>query len=263
MTRRHRHHRTWAASLAAALGLALTLTTTTAFAQEDLERLADQLIELRGEVEALNDEIEARQQTHRRQISSVAQRRSELEARIARQELEAKELSADLAKIQAEASTVDEEVSLILPTVRDAVARLEAVVRASLPFQVEDRVAELSATSRRLETREVSAARAFNQLWTFIEDELRLSRETALVRQEIQLATGSELADVIRLGMVSLYYRTGDGRYGFAERSGDGWTYTQVGGADATRLAELFDNFDRSVRTGFFEMPSALPGGGR
>ena len=246
----------------ATMGLLAVVMGAPAAHGQDLEGLAEKLIELRGQVEALNDEIDSKQQGHRNEMSSLSQRKAELDALISRQELEIKKVENSLEELRVEATGVSSQVAALTPMVENGAKSLRKTVGDSLPYQTSGRTTELEAIVKRLESEEITAARAMNQLWTFVEDELRLSRESGLFRQTIQLDDSEQLADVIRLGMVMLFFRTGDDRYGYAERSGAGWTYTVVSGGDAALLEDLFSNFERSVRTGFFEIPNALPGEG-
>ncbi len=230
-------------------------------AQDDeLESLASELIALRGEVEALHDAIEVKQQDHRNRVSGLAQRKAELDALIQRQELEVEKLEKSLAEMRTETDVVNEEVSRLAPAVRGAIDTILAQVNQGLPYQTVERRQELQTIATKLDAGEITAGKALQQVWTFIEDELRLSRENALYRQTIAIDGEEYLADAIHIGMVMLFFRTGDGRHGFAERTESGWVYRVAEGSDASLISTLFEDFERSVRTGFFELPNTLPG---
>jgi len=230
-------------------------------AEEDLSTLAERLINLRGEVESLHDEIEAEQQDSRNRLSSLSQRRAELEAQIQRQELEQKKLRRTIDELREKAQEVNEEAASLTPIAKDASKRLQARVSSALPFTIDERLAEVREVEKKLEKGEISAPRALNQLWSFVEDELRLARENGLFRQTITVDGSEQLADVIRVGMTMLFFRTGDGRYGYAERSGSEWTYRVIEGEPAEKLSSAFDDFEKQVRTGFFQLPNGLSRG--
>ncbi len=245
----------------AGLGVAaLAVPALAISADNDLSTLADKLIELRGEVEGLHDDIEAQQQEHRNRMSSLSQRRAELQAQIQRQELDAKKLQRELEELRSEATDVSAEIAELRPMAKDASQRLQSRMKTALPYMTEERVADLATVDSKLAAEEISAARAFNQIWTFFEDELRLARESEMFRQTITVDGEEQLADVVRLGMVSMYFRTGDERFGYAVKGGSGWTYQVAAGGEARLIEDLFDSFERQVRTGFFEVPNALPG---
>ncbi len=245
----------------ASVAAALLVPALAVGADDDLSTLAERLIELRGEVEALNDNIESQQQEHRNRMSSLTQRRAELDAQIQRQDLEVKKLQKEIDELRAESTGLSEEIATLEPLVKDASNRLEARVRASLPYMTDERTADLAEVLRKMEAEEITAARALNNIWTFFEDELRLARESEMFRQTIEVDGKEQLADVVRLGMVMLFFRTGDEQFGYAVRKGDSWVYETASGSDRSRIEELFAAFEKQVRTGFFVVPNALPGG--
>ena len=102
-------------------------------------------------------------------------------------------------------------------------------------------------------TPESAAAR----LWAFVEDELRLSRENALDRQVIPLPEGEVLAEVARLGMVALYFRTDGGLTGAAVPRDGGYAWEVITDRDDQKaVAALFEKLRHGVRTGAFTLPN-------
>ena len=230
---------------------------------DDLTTLADRLIKLRGEVETLHDDIESKQQQHKNRMASFSQRRAELEAQIQRQQLTLKKLQREVGELRSQASTIDEESAALRPVVKDVSGLLEAHVDSALPFTRAERKSELREVRAKLDKAELSTPRAINQLWTFVEDELRLCRENGIFRQTITIDGEEQLADVIRLGMTMLFFRTGDGVVGRATKTNDAWAFQPLAGDPAAKADDLFDEFERQVRTGFFRIPNALPGGAK
>ncbi len=239
----------------------LVLAPVAAHAEDtDLRKLADRLIELRGQVETLNDDIEARQQQHRNRMTSMAQRRAELDGQVQRQELESKKLRRQLAEVRSRAEQIDQASKALRPTALQTTETLQAYVSASLPFTREQRLAEVQDIRKQLEKGDMSTPRALNQLWSFVEDELRLSRGSGIFRQTIPLGGQEQLADVVRIGLVMLFFRTGDGGFGYAQQGAKGWTFTTVSGPDTKLVSELFAAFERQVRSGYFDLPNPLQG---
>lgn len=247
--------------MSAALVIGAPVASTAA--EEDLTTLADRLIKLRGEVETLHDDIESKQQQHRNRMASLSQRRAELEAQIQRQQLSLKKLQRSVGELRDQAKSIDDESAALRPVVKEVSSLLENHVDSALPFTIDERKAELRQVRSKLEKGELSTPRAINQLWTFVEDELRLCRENGLFRQTIKVDGEDQLADVIRLGMAMLFYRTGDGEVGRAAKTNDAWSFQALDGEPAAKADDLFDEFERQVRTGFFQIPNALPGGAK
>ena len=122
----------------------------------------------------------------------------------------------------------------------------------------ESRISSLSDPTSRLVTPEAGAAR----LWAFLEDELRLVRENGLDRQIVPVDGAEVLADVARLGMVGLYYRTDGGAVGLAEWDGAAWGWRRIESRDEQKAVEaLFEKMKHGVRSGAFTLPGPHAGG--
>ncbi|MEJ2477709.1 MAG: DUF3450 family protein, partial [Desulfobacterales bacterium] len=126
--------------------------------------------------------------------------------------------------------------------------------------QVQERLAELEELETQLDNGVVTAQRAVNRLWAFIEDEFRISRENAIYSQSIALAGENVLVDVAKIGSVMMYFRTRDLEYGRAVATPQGWRFELFDSAREQELvARLFDSLRKQIRQGYFELPEALP----
>lgn len=247
-------------------GLAFTFAvgaSVPARAADDATKLAEALIALRSEVEALHDELDTDKRQHKDRMRSLAQRRMELEGEVQRKELEMKKLLQAVERSREDEARASSQANALRPIVAKMIDELEAHVDASLPFKREERLVELTEIDKKLASGASSAPRALNQLWTYIEDELRLSRENGMFSQVVTIDGNEQLAEVVRLGMVMLFFETKDARRGFAVRDEGAWSYQQVDGLAAKHIEALFDAFEKQVRTGYFEVPNALQGGVR
>ena len=74
----------------------------------------------------------------------------------------------------------------------------------------------------------------------------------------VVVPSGTEVsADVARLGMVALYFRTDGGVVGAAVRDGDHWTWRTFGSRDdEVAVQALFQKMKHGVRTGAFTLPN-------
>jgi hypothetical protein len=228
---------------------------------DNLETLAQRLIELRSEVETLHDELEGQQEQHRSRMNSLAQRRAALESELQSKQLQLKKLQKVLAEQRAKTKAQNEAAAAITPVVGEVASILTDYVKGGLPFQLEDRLNGPQKVLKDLEANDVTAPRALNRLWTLFEDEFRIVKENGLFRQVVVIDGEEQLSDVIRLGSMILYFRTPDGKFGYAKRSGDDWAYVQTEGETAEKIEYLFQNFEKQVRTGFFELPYPVNGG--
>lgn len=247
----------------ALIGLACALALSGAHAQSEADALSEGLIRLRAEVEQLNSELGLMREEQRVAMNALSAQKAELEASLARQDLATRELRGKLEAQQA-AAGADSDDAQLRAVLLDALAALEAQVRAGLPYRVDERVAGLQEFRQQLQDGSLPTARAVNRLWAFHEDEFRLTRENTLSSQTIRLGEDAVLADVAKLGSMALYARTQDGRYGHAVRQADGWGWALLTEADdVRRVAALFDALRKQIRQGYFELPMASTGGAR
>lgn len=230
-----------------------------AVAAPSTDALAEELVTLRAEVEALGEELELERAAQREELVGLAQRRAELEGEARREELRLRRTEAALSALRASATEAGEEEQAFAPVVLAAAEELRAYVRRGIPFRVEERLAAIDDVTAALERGELAPAKAAQRLWALHQDEARLVSESGMYRQAIELEGETVLADVARVGMVLLYFKAPGGVVGRARRDEGGWRYERLSDeSDVRRVEQLFDAFERQLRTGFFELPVAL-----
>jgi len=245
------------AGLAAALALGTSLIAVPVYAQDDLDALAEELVRLRGEVESLNTELNSAQEQHRARMNSLAAQKGDLEATRRREDLRIRQLEEDLADNRARAEQAGIAGETLVPVAEQAIAELRAHIQGGFPFKVDDRLAALDEIANQLESGSLAPPRVINRLWSFYEDELRLTRENALYAQIIPLDGERVLADVAKLGTVAMYFTTRDGRVGQAVLQNDAWRFVELESRDdRQRVEDLFDSLTKQIRTGYFELPN-------
>ena len=249
-------------TFAAATITLLALGTSPARAEglAPLEGLAAELARLRSEIEALDQALDEKKETQRHQLRALAAQKLNLEAEVQREELRTKQLAEELERVRARIRAAGAQQAELKPAVLAAIERMKATVEVSLPFRAADRRGELERLARELEGDTVLPSVALSRLWGWVEDEVRLSRENGLYQQVISLDGREVLAEVARLGMVMLYFRAPDGRYGAAREAGGRWRFEAFTARDdAERTQRLFDALEKRVRVGWFVLPDAIP----
>jgi hypothetical protein len=142
----------------------------------------------------------------------------------------------------------------------DQISALRLQVSRGFPFKVGERLAELDEIESQISAGILTTERAFNRLWAFVEDEMRISRENAIYTQSIDLQGSAVLVDVAKLGNAMMYFRTRDLQYGRAIKSDQGWRFELfTDSKDHELTARLFDALRKQIRQGYFELPNALP----
>jgi hypothetical protein len=224
------------------------------------DALADDLARLRTEVDALSTRLESQGSDGRTRLQALARQRTELDAQLRRETVRVAELRRRLDDWKQKIAARSARREVLKPVVTTGAAALRAAMTQSMPFERESRLRELDQLVDQLTRGLLTPDDAVARLWDRVEDELRLGRENALHSQVIRLQGKEHLVEVVRLGMILMYFRTKDGRYGLAERQGAGWGWRLLhGGAAKQRIDAVFESFRRQMRTGFFTLPGGLP----
>ena len=239
--------------------LASLIAVTSVRAAEDITELAATLAKLRGEVESLSNEIESHKDEAGSELRALGEQRIDIELQIGREKLRLEQSQGALERLRekvGDRTAIDKELK---PVVERGMETLAAAIRGGIPFRTDERLSELGKLKKLVEAGTITHQEAGHRLWLFIEDELRLTRESGLYRQTVKIGNEDRLVDVARLGMVALYFETSDGRFGRAVRKGEGWEYEVFQDAtDAELTRKLFEQFKKQIRVGFYEIPNAL-----
>jgi hypothetical protein len=247
----------------ARLALLLIVSLPAAARAEDPAAMARELARLRTEVEALSQEIEGKKDEEKARLRALYARRGELEAELGREEVLLEQMRATLEGHRRRIASQGASEAEIKPAVLAAIAELRAAVQAGLPFMIEERLDELAKLERQVNEDVLPPSRALGRLWERVEDEARLGRESGLYLQVVPLGEREVLAEVARIGMVMLFFRTPQGEVGRAVRAGAGWRFERYTTTEqAQQLEALFDAFKKQIRVGRFELPNALAVGG-
>lgn len=226
-------------------------------AKEDISELAQSLADLRTEVEELSGDVETKKSSIQSRVRSIQSQKAEVEMQIQKEEMRLERLRQQMDKHK---QRVEQQKSLqqdLQPTVVASIDVIRGKVKRGLPFKKSERLNELDELESQMKDGTISPQKATSRLWTFVEDELRLARENGLYRQVVAVDGEETLADVARVGMIAIYYKTEKGRVGMAVETDSGWEWRAVDGEKETRkIRELFEQFKKNIRVGYFTLPN-------
>jgi hypothetical protein len=244
--------------LAALAAAAVLIVTTHAVA--DVEQLAARLAGLRGEVEDLARQLSSKSAESQDQLRALSRQRSELQLEQKREQTRAQKLSAAIAEQRTEIQAEKAKTDRVVPLYKDALRKVREYVKSTMPFRTKERLVALDKIDEQYKAGLITAPRALSRVWSFIEDEFRMTRENGLFKQTVVVDGRESLADVVRLGMVMMFYRTEDDEVGRALFKDGKWTYEPISGPEEQRAVHtLFTSFKKQIRVGYFELPNALP----
>lgn len=244
----------WIAVAFASIPLVAYSQTT----QDVLTNLANQIAERRARVETLSDQVQQSREQYNEEVRSLSSQIADVEVQINRERLRLEQIEQDLETALAAIAAAEGAVPDLEPVLQQAFTDYQAYITSSLPFQVEDRLAELQTLERILADGNLEPQTVLTRLWNTLEGEFRLAEETGLFRQTINVDGEEQLAEVARVGMVFLYFRTFDDRFGYAVPDEDGnWSFQFAASREeAAALSELFEGLRRNLRQGFFTLPN-------
>ncbi len=239
--------------------LPLMASASLAMAQSGDEQLIQNLIELRGQVEDLQAELQIMKAEHSQSMTYLNTRKTELEANLDRKGLQIKQSQTALIKLQEQIKSLGADSEQMIPDVMLYASSIKQGIAYGIPFKVLERSSVVEGIERDLEGRKITAQHAINRLWAFLEDEMRLARENAIYSQTVELNGENVLVDVAKLGTVMMYFKTRDDLYGQAVRQGNAWQFRVFEEAsDAEAVAILFDSLKKQIRQGLFTLPLDL-----
>lgn len=228
-----------------------------AWAQQDTETMAKQLIELRGNVEDLQAELQILQSEHNQTMAYLNTHKAELTAQLDRQELVIKQAERDLANTQEQIQELGADSAHMVPNVVKMIDQLKHTIDVGIPFKHLARKEVLNQIKRNLVADKITAQQAINQTWAFVEDELRLTQENGLYSQTIILNGEEVLVEVAKLGTALMYFKTKQNKYGHAVLTPTGDYEFQLFNDESQKqaVASLFDSLQKQIRQGLFQLP--------
>lgn len=239
--------------------LALVLSAPRAVA-EPADVLADRLAKLRAEVEGLSERLSEAKTISRNDLQGRARQKSDLQLELDREEVRLAKLRSVLQEKKKRIEESSERGDDLRPVFELALTGMRAYIKQSLPFRRVERLAELQKLEEQQRSGVLTYGKALVRLWSFVEDELRMSRESASFQQTISIEGEEKLVDVLRIGMVMLYFQASDGSTGFSRLSDGKWEFVRAfGPRESKQIAYLFDSFKKQIRVGLFLLPNALP----
>ncbi len=250
----------WWWSAAAGL-LALLVATTVSADDVKLNKLSEKLADMRAEVDDLASTVENEKSEIDSRVQSIRRQRADLEMQIQREKSRLQQLEQDWEKQKAQMEKNRKQNKQLKPAFDAAASALRANIKTGPPFKRSERLNQVQELETQVEEGVLSPQKGISRMWQAVEDELRLSEENGIYQQVVTLDGNEVLADVARVGMVGLFFKTDDGRVGMAQRDGDIWSWKVASKEKRiNRIRTLFDSFRKGIRSGYFTMPNAFQG---
>ncbi len=233
--------------------LIFTLFSFGSFA--DFKEMSERLIKTRREIEILNNDLEVLQKRQTSQFETLLSRRSELEITLKKERLKSIQLKekkiALSLKISPKKGLSPQEKSFL----SSWKVELERWVKNSLPIKMENRLADLNKIEE-----EIKMGDAFHNildhLWKFAEKEMSLVGHNKFEITDLDVNHKKIKAEIARLGLVSLAFKTPNQEYGFAKRNNGQWIFEIAKNSDEETAAKrLISKFKDKKYSGLYDVP--------
>lgn len=253
--------RSWKIQTALWIGVLLVGWHGWAFSgRKNVSDLATELARMRSEVEQLSSQIEEKRQEQRSQLRSLSMRKGSLELSLQQAQIQFRQVQQQYQEQQKKSAASGVAEEKLKPVVIQSIQAIRVAIEQGLPFRLQERLAALQTLEQQLKGQLIRPLQAANRLWQIVDDELRLGRENGLYTQVIPLQNKRVLMEVVRLGMVMLFFKTRTGQYGSAVRKGNVWSYELLHSPEEIKqVHELFESFKQKIRSGFFVLPNRFP----
>jgi len=239
----------------------LFLTSLNAYAGNNLDQLSEKLIQLRGEVEQLNNEIHFMKQEHKQEMSFLWTQKTEAKSEQQRKHKSLTKLQKNLEQKVAENKTRGLSSEALQPEFMSSITDVQTYLETAIPFKKAERIVALLEIQEQVSKGLISVQRGFNKLWAFIEDEIRLTKETGIFQQTIQISNvpHKQLVEVARVGMMKMYFKTASEQFGLLTKNNNSWSFDLVTDPEQKKQIDtLFSSLQKQVRTGLFTLPNQI-----
>jgi hypothetical protein len=229
-------------------------------AAEAESNMAQKIVALRSEIDSMTSGLQTQREEHRAQVTSFSTRRADLDIAIERDQSLLQQIEQKIAEARTSNSSLKDNSEKMMPDFLKLTEHLKDYIATSIPYSRKDRLESVDMLVNQVRGGELNVFTAMGRLWALIEDEFRVVNEINISEQMIAIEGKEYLSSVIKIGSALLFYRSNDGRFGYASRKDTGdWEFIALEGKENKRMiTNLFDSLKMQVRVGLFELPMVL-----
>ena len=237
----------------------------TGFTFSALADIQEELIKLRSQVQLEADSLDAEKKSINASIQSLTVEKGELESQ--------KKLLTQ-ANRQYSKSLKEKEQIMGGEELKDfagyaemgdtGVKSLLEYFEAAVPFKSLKRKERLLKIQSKYTNKELTVAEYFEKYWSVLQDEIRLSENVEVQKDSILIEGVEHKVKVLKLGMYGLYFKTLDGRLGYADKEGSKWSFKFFTNSTDSKNAELlFSAKEKQIKGGKYDLPLMISKGAK
>lgn len=177
--------------------------------------------EMRQNVETLSSQRQSEQKKRNIEMESLTARKSELDQQLSRERLKSQILSGK-KDINQKLNQVQKQNKKNQQWIEKWIQELSLYVETGLPYQKAKRLAALEVLKQRLHQSEIHEV-LVQDIWKLAESELELTRTNTFELGSVTISNQEETAEIVKLGMLKLFFKTSQGQRGFAKYENNQW----------------------------------------
>lgn len=234
----------------------LLILVPAAAVRADIPAMMTKIVQLRGELETLNREMETALKDRQADLDLWSQKRLELEGQMQKETLRQLQLEEKTKRLSARVKSEAKADPRAKTEFMNWLARGEDWVKSSLPFRRGPRSETLQNLRERAERGLESPEVLSSEFWQFYESEMKLALANEYRITEVETVGKAEVA---RLGLYTLFAKSTDGSLRQAVLAEGTWTLQPVAEEIHADVERLLQNLKNKKDQGLYAIPWAQP----
>lgn len=224
------------------------------FAMTDAE--IEKLTELRQTVENSALALEQLNQRQNSEITTLIQRKSELQLLTSRDQLQIQVLEKKNDNHQKNPSSEVKMTAADRAVLARWISSLKTWIEESLPLHQEVRLQKVTDLESRLQNHEPPEVLIWD-LWSLTENEIKMTKGHQYELINLPIEAETQLSEVARLGMLQAYFKTTGNEFGYLTKEEGQWAFKKT--SDKKEKAAI-DRILKTVREKQSRVILDLPG---
>lgn len=210
----------------------------------------------RAEIETLSKEIDSIQREKQADLDQWVMRKTELQAQVEKEKLRQLQLDEKLKRLQSRVKNDSKTDPQAQKKLIHWIASFKSTVKDSIPFAQTERLETLERLEARVKKAHEPMEYILADLWAFIEDELKLASSNEYKIIDIKINNKKRKSEVARLGLMSLFAVTPDGKIYKASKTDNKWVWSDIhSGKEQESVLALVKNLKNKNETGIYQLP--------
>ncbi len=224
--------------------------------EQEMEKLITTLLKTRQEVELANTMLVSKKEEIDQKLKNQGMTIADLENQIKREQKIIAQNEENKQAILKTLNLSQENQKQYAPFIAELIGGLRSYIKNSLPYARDKRLEALQELEKKYQNSRYTDVQMLGQLWQFIEDETRLTKENSLQQQIVNKDNELQQLELAKIGMWQMYYKTANGDLGIVKTQAGIDQFIPLKNAkEQTLVLNFMDSMRKNIRTGQFHLP--------